>query len=231
MSLLPSSPYLPVSVSMFSSAGVSSGSNPYRSYTRRTTSITYCRRRISSGRKSRMPRAGPVSWGIEVSVCSLQFAVYSLRSSSRRSGRSPTVNCEPYTVNSLFDRRVLDPELFEIGLVPRRVVVVLLHFGAVLVHGALVQPDRRLILGTQQRLIFRVFRLDVPEIGPRLFHQLGAPAPVPDRHRLHLGAGGDPLMRDRRRHRDRVRPVVARPGGDVRREAERDPRDGPRDVA
>jgi hypothetical protein len=60
MSWLPSSPYLPSSVSRFSTAGVSSGSNPYRSYTRRMTPMTYSRRRTSSGRKSRMPRAGSV---------------------------------------------------------------------------------------------------------------------------------------------------------------------------
>ena len=45
---------------MFSTAGVSSGSNPYRSYTSAMTLITYCRRRTSSGKKSRIPRAGPV---------------------------------------------------------------------------------------------------------------------------------------------------------------------------
>src|SRR5581483_3180590 len=60
MSLLPSSPYFPSSVSMFSNAGVSSGSNPYCRYTSRTTPMTYSRRRISAGRKSRVPDGGLV---------------------------------------------------------------------------------------------------------------------------------------------------------------------------
>src|SRR5438874_1303914 len=60
MSLLPSSPYFPSNVSMFSNVGVSSGSNPYRSKTFRTTPITYSRLRTSFGRKSRVPLGGLV---------------------------------------------------------------------------------------------------------------------------------------------------------------------------
>ena len=45
---------------MFSNAGVSSGAKPYRSYTSRTTCMTYWRRRMSSGRKSRVPLGGLV---------------------------------------------------------------------------------------------------------------------------------------------------------------------------
>src|SRR5882724_6763891 len=58
MSWFPSSPYFPSSVSMFSTAGVSNGSNPKRSYTSLITPMTYSRLRTSAGRKSRMPRAG-----------------------------------------------------------------------------------------------------------------------------------------------------------------------------
>ena len=46
----------------------------------------------------------------------------------------------------LLDRRVGNPQLLEVGLVARRVVVVLPHLGAVLVHRRLVQLDRRRVL-------------------------------------------------------------------------------------
>ena len=59
---------------------------------------------------------------------------------------------------------------------------------------------------------FVVLGLDVPEVVPRRSHQLGLHQQIDHRHRLHLGAGGDALVRDRRRHRDGVRPVVARAG-------------------
>ena len=51
------------------------------------------------------------------------------------------------------------------------------------------------------------------------------------RHRLHLGAGGRALVRNRRRHRNRVRPVVPGQPGNVRRKAQRHRRHVPRDVA
>src|SRR6267142_6872404 len=120
---------------------------------------------MSSGRKSRMPRAGPV--GCRMSVCRQQCTVCG--SSERRPMRSQTANCLLRTANSY--GRVLDPELIEVGLVPRRVVVVLLHLRTVLLHDALVQPDRRLILRPQQRFVLGVLCLDVPEIRPRLLDE------------------------------------------------------------
>lgn len=65
MSLAPSSPYLPVRVSMFSKAGVSSGSNPYRSYTSRTTPMTYriCGCRPEGSRASRARAVSKASEG------------------------------------------------------------------------------------------------------------------------------------------------------------------------
>src|SRR5437762_7934657 len=57
--------------------------------------------------------------------------------------------------------RVLDPELFEIGLVLGRVVVILLHLGPVLRHRLLVEPDGRLVFGANQRDVLRGLRLNV----------------------------------------------------------------------
>src|SRR6185295_6765974 len=51
--------------------------------------------------------------------------------------------------------RVRDSELFEVGLVPGRVVVVLLHLRPVLRHDLLVEPDGRLVLGPDQRDVLR----------------------------------------------------------------------------
>src|SRR6266436_1223924 len=56
MSRSASGPYLPISVSASSIAGVWSGSKPNSSKTPRITSITYCRRIIRSGKMSRIPR-------------------------------------------------------------------------------------------------------------------------------------------------------------------------------
>src|SRR6476661_4558462 len=57
--------------------------------------------------------------------------------------------------------RIRDPELLEIRRITGRVVVELLHLGPVLVHGPFVQPDRRLVLGTKERLVFDVLGLNV----------------------------------------------------------------------
>src|SRR5258706_16394584 len=62
------------------------------------------------------------------------------------------------TYSDLPDRRILDPELLQVILVLRPIVVVLLHRRPVLRHDLLVQPDRRLVFGPNQRNLFRVLR-------------------------------------------------------------------------
>src|SRR5947209_19735426 len=68
--------------------------------------------------------------------------------------------------------RILDSELLEIGLVLGRVVVVLLHLRSVLRHRLLVEPDGRLVVGSDERRVLRVLRLDVVEVLPRLRDEL-----------------------------------------------------------
>src|SRR3954447_5556818 len=109
-------------------------------------------------------------------------------------------------------RRVLDAELFEIVLVLGRIVVVLPHLRPVLLHPFLVQPDRRLIFRTDERHVLRVLRLDIAEVIPRLRDEFGTRHQIEHGERDDLGAVLDALVRDRRRHRDRVRPVVPRTG-------------------
>src|SRR5262245_37488916 len=109
-----------------------------------------------------------------------------------RGGDAPTV-------------RVADAELVEVELVERGVVVELPHPLPVLVHGLLVEPDRRLVLCGDEWLILRVLGLDVPEVVPGLLHERGLRQQVDHGHRQHLRARGHALVRDGRGHRDRVR--------------------------
>jgi len=90
-----------------------------------------------------------------------------------------------HPICGLHCRRVRDAQLFEVRLVLGRVVVVLLHLRAVLLHPFLVQPDCRLILRTDERHVLRRLGLDVLEVVPRLRHQFGP------RHQVDDGEGDD----------------------------------------
>ena len=85
--------------------------------------------------------------------------------------------------------------------------------------------------GRMQRRVLAVLRLHVPEVVPGLLGDLRTHEDVEHGHGLHLGAGDHAFVRDRRRHRNRVRPVVTRPGLEVRRKAQRHGRHIPGDVA
>src|SRR2546428_13817315 len=69
-------------------------------------------------------------------------------------------------------RRIGDPQLLEIRVVARRIVVVLPHLGPVLLHRPRVQLDRGPVLGTHQRLVLHGLRLDAPAILPLLLPPL-----------------------------------------------------------
>ncbi len=72
----------------------------------------------------------------------------------------------------LLDGRVLDTELFQVGLVFRRIEVEFLQLRRELLHFLFVQINRRLIVRANQRLIFDLFGLDVIEVVPRLFDEV-----------------------------------------------------------
>ena len=82
-----------------------------------------------------------------------------------------------------------------------------------------------------QRRVLPVLRLHLVEVLARLREHVGARQQIEHRHRLHARAGDGALVRNRRRHGDRVRPVVARAGLEVRRETQRHGRQRPRNVA
>src|SRR5213075_1790768 len=78
---------------------------------------------------------------------------------------------------------ILDTELVQVRLVPRRVVVILLHFGPELRHGLLIEPDCRLVLRADERDVLRVLRLHVLEVVPRLVDELGMRQQIDDGQR------------------------------------------------
>ena len=80
-------------------------------------------------------------------------------------------------------------------------------------------------------LYLLVLGLHVLEIVPRLVDNLLMQQNVEHGHRLHLRSGHHALMRDRRRHRHSVRPVVAGTARDVRRIPQRYRRNHPGHVA
>src|SRR6476620_2364421 len=67
---------------------------------------------------------------------------------------------EPALLHDLLHRRIGDAELLEIRAVLLRVVLVLPHLGAVLLHDVRVQPDGRLVGRREEGVILGRLRLD-----------------------------------------------------------------------
>src|SRR5262245_29184220 len=84
------------------------------------------------------------------------------------------------------DRRVLDAELIQVGLVLRRIVVILLHLLAVLLEDVLVEMRGRRRVLLDEGDVLHVLGLDVVEVIPRRLDELGLGQQIENGHRLHL---------------------------------------------
>ena len=104
--------------------------------------------------------------------------------------------------------RIDDAELLQIRVIAFGVVVEWLHQRTELVHRRLVQVDRRFFLRADERFVFLRCRL-LREIALRPGNQLRPQQQIKHRRRHHLRPGHHALMRDRRRHGHRIRPVMA----------------------
>ena len=105
-------------------------------------------------------------------------------------------------------RRIFDAELLQVRVESRGIVVEGLHQGSVALHDLLVEEDGWLVGVRNEGDVLLLLALDVIEVGPCFFHELGPEKKIQERERLYLRTGQAALVRDRCGHRDSVGPVV-----------------------
>src|SRR6266571_7080709 len=115
------------------------------------------------------------------------------------------------------DSRVLNPKLLEIGLVPGRIEVILPQFRQKLLHFLFVELNGRLIVRSEEGFVMDVLGLHRAKVFPSFLDKLRLQQKIQRGHRLHLGAGGGTLVRNRRGHGNSVRPAMPRKVRDIGR--------------